>query len=751
VVGTVDMVGSRILFQGYGVSARMRPMHAALLATDSLLILDEAHLSQPFARLIEQVADRTGPNGPRMMALSATQDAQGNTLRLTEEDRRADPVRQRLEARKDLTIEDKSEDKADAKPECFSAAALALLDAHPGARILVYRENFDDALKISKELREKTRELDVHVRLLTGQRRGLERDALVNQLEEDGFIGDRRGDKAGGAILVATSAGEVGIDLDADHMLCDLVSYERMVQHLGRVNRRGEGSATVTVWDLGEDAAHNAAERDRRTATRALLMRLPGDGPRQAGPGALAGINDLPEVRAAATPAPLYPALTDPLIDAWAMTSLEEHAGRPEVGPWLRGWEEDEKPHTTIVWREYLPVRQGHEGKVTVDADDVKRWLDATPIRPSERLQARSDRVIKWLKGRGKSLAKQRNKDAESLKEKADDIAALILGSDGTLSRERLTFDFLERKEQKWTQAENDMRWGTLIVRQCVAGLDCDREEKKPITGTGVLDAKQGAFPPTADTDPDRFKDTGWRIAELTQQGGALAAPEGSENGPQVARFITRFGPDDQEQAGFAVLRRSLAGVESETARAVAKRPQTLADHTNAVVRCVADFAERLGLDDEMREVLNTAAQHHDKGKAARVWQDAAGAAAREGGPWAKIDGRNTRWNRLHGYRHEFGSLVQLEKRDDLPEPTRDLILHLVAAHHGHARPVIRHLGCDDADLPPSKVAQIAGKVALRFARLQKFHGPWGLAWLETVLRAADQKASSEFEEGTHG
>ena len=39
------------------------------------------------------------------------------------------------------------------------------------------------------------------------------------------------------------------MDLDADHAVCDLVAWERMVQRLGRVNRRGEGAAEVPVVD----------------------------------------------------------------------------------------------------------------------------------------------------------------------------------------------------------------------------------------------------------------------------------------------------------------------------------------------------------------------------------------------------------------------------------------------------------------------------------------------------------------------
>ena len=373
IVGTVDMVGSRILFSGYGVSATMRPMQAALLATDSLLVLDEAHLSQPFARMAEQVSKCTKPDGLRMMTLSATQDAHGNTFSLTEEDRRSGLVRQRLEAEKLLTIEDRQ----DAKPDDFAKAALDLLNAHPGTRILIYRNTFKDAVKIAAEVQKKTAKSRISVALLTGQRRGLERDELATKLEEYGFLGGIGRTRSDGAILVATSAGEVGIDLDADHMICDLVSWERMVQRIGRVNRRGEGDATVTVWDI--DDAHNEAELERRKATRALLTPLPGEVAMQAGPASLSEISDPPKVKDASTPAPLYPALTEPLVDAWAMTSLPEHAGRPEVGPWLRGWEDNTDPQTNIFWRAHLPVRLA-DGEATVDAADIKNYLAAAPL-----------------------------------------------------------------------------------------------------------------------------------------------------------------------------------------------------------------------------------------------------------------------------------------------------------------------------------------------------------------------------------
>lgn len=42
VVGTADMVGSRLRIGGYRVSHKIRPSHAARVGTDVLVVLDEA-------------------------------------------------------------------------------------------------------------------------------------------------------------------------------------------------------------------------------------------------------------------------------------------------------------------------------------------------------------------------------------------------------------------------------------------------------------------------------------------------------------------------------------------------------------------------------------------------------------------------------------------------------------------------------------------------------------------------------------
>ncbi|HQH71349.1 MAG TPA: type I-U CRISPR-associated helicase/endonuclease Cas3, partial [bacterium] len=57
IIGTIDMIGSKLLFSGYGDSRVGRAHHAGLIGQDALLVHDEAHLTPPFSGLLQAVRD----------------------------------------------------------------------------------------------------------------------------------------------------------------------------------------------------------------------------------------------------------------------------------------------------------------------------------------------------------------------------------------------------------------------------------------------------------------------------------------------------------------------------------------------------------------------------------------------------------------------------------------------------------------------------------------------------------------------
>jgi len=203
---------------------------------------------------------------------------------------------------------------------------------------------------------------------------------------------------------------------------------------------------------------------------------------------------------------------------------------------------------------------------------------------------------------------------------------------------------------------------------------------------------------------------------------------------------------EEGEDVRLLVVEKWQGESKSEDDRALSPRPQLLAEHQSWVAVKAHALAEALGLGADLAGALEIAARLHDEGKRAKRWQRAFNAPADD--IYAKTKGP-VKFGLLGGYRHEFGSLFHAEKCETfriLPTEMQDLVLHLIAAHHGRARPTIATESCEEA--PPSALEGRARDVALRFARLQKRWGPWGLAWLEALLRAADQQASRDNDKG---
>ena len=560
------------------------------------------------------------------------------------------------------------------------------------------------------------------------------------------------------------------MDLDADHMVCDLVAYERIVQRLGRVNRRGgeNRTATVEVFAVQPELKANARKADKEEHERSLetynrrlapLVQLPRgeDGRRDASPSATAALKcrrpDI--VNAATTPAPLHPELTRPLLDAWAMTSLKRHEGRPEVAPWLRGWEVDDDPRTDVVWRKHLPHVRRDDG-IWAPPAMVAEFFRSAPIHATERLEAESSRVFDWLLKRVLEIGKRGENHERAVGD--EEIVAILMDRAGEHRVDANLFDLRRLAARAGSMSKSEQRirdrdkreWrerllpgALLVVDARIAGLH-----------DGMLDEKSESEPVAADTDEgwrkgkvDPFAERsrpqiGFRVEEVahSEDGEGLKTVAEFDDWRHIRTFETRLDARGVARRGLAVYKWP-DDVADEDSRSILSAPQTLTDHAKQAAVRARELATRLELPGEEIEALAVAALLHDDGKAAARWQNAMNAPKDDGRPYAKTCGGGN-WRLLEGYRHEFGSLLRAE-RADLPDRTRDLILHLIAAHHGNARPLISSAGCEDG--PPSLLESKSGEAALRFARLQKRYGPWGLAWREAILRAADQSVSREW------
>ena len=745
VVGTVDMIGSRLLFSGYGVSRKMRPYHAGLLGADTLVVLDEAHLVPPFEKLLRAVEGGSDSMGPRaeeerkivprfrLLSLSATgrNDEAGKIFRLSPEDRKDEVVGERLSARKRLTVETLD----DRKKLTAKLAERAWILAEQGpARVIVYCHRRDHAANVKEEIDNKFKKAKCKPvsELLVGGRRVFERKALAEWLKKHGFLGEAQGKPEQPTFLIATSAGEVGVDLDADHMVCDLVEWERMVQRLGRVNRRGKGDAYIKVI-AAPDTNKPPLSRLRNPLDR---LRCAGSGDeRDASPGAILELKERAEndtelqkaIEAATTPAPLRPALTRALVDAWSMTSLDEHTGRPDdIQPWLRGWEEDPQPQTTIIWRKHLPVRTD-DGETT--QKEIEAFFEAAPPHVSEKLETDTSTVVKWFVNR---LTKTVNGQLEL----GDKIVAYILSPSRDLRDTVHGYSLVrgDTKEKKNAKAilEKNLLGGTLVVDMRFGGLsEYGMLNEKVDHSPQVIDDGKDWLPPQDGKPVIRF-----RVRSVSGE----ASPESNGDWRERYRFTTAQSAEGEVQ-GFLLVEKWRHDAETEDDRSVGHL-QELTEH-HAWTECKARaLAEEIGLPADYADMLATAARLHDEGKRLLRWQQAAKVPPGEK-IYAKTDRRmNTRL--LDGYRHEFGSLPYAEKDGGLralPAYLQELALHLVAAHHGWARPVISTSGSDES---PSVSERRARDIALRFARLQKRWGAWGLAWWEALLRAADQQASRD-------
>ena len=204
----------------------------------------------------------------------------------------------------------------------------------------------------------------------------------------------------------------------------------------------------------------------------------------------------------------------------------------------------------------------------------------------------------------------------------------------------------------------------------------------------------------------------------------------------------------------------------------------SLRQHSEETRDQAAALLAQAGLDlpDAARRAVECAAYLHDLGKAHPVWQDALCAVAADddrerveaGRPWGK-SGTAARlvFAGDVSFRHELASLLLIDgPLHGLVDGTadRDLVRFLVIAHHGRlrcrvpdddsAKPTVVHgLEHGSTWLIPPVLDQPAVELTVDLAwtgtewtstvrRLLDRYGPFTLAYVETLVRVADWRAS---------
>ncbi|MUL41637.1 type I-U CRISPR-associated helicase/endonuclease Cas3 [Streptomonospora sp. PA3] len=843
IAGTVDQIGSRLLMRGYGLSANLAPIDAALVGTDSLIVCDEAHLAEPFLTTLQAASEFAGGPGrlhrPTVVAMSATTNgAEGTRHTITAADETHPVAAARLHAPRWLhLIHPKATAAQAARAVVAQMAGWAQhLAGGPdsGRVVLSVCNTVARARAVFNALADAGVPAEQRI-LLTGRIRPLDRDHLLARTADTFLLGRRSYAPAPPFYIVSTQTVEVGANIDADHLVTESASMAALIQRLGRIGRAPDQRPTgarppvfraVVVHDTAttnDDPVYGPA----RAAAWELLCRhatptrpTPKTSPSAdlldehivASPVALqrmlADLTD-EERTNLAPPAPLVPRVWETTLQAWANTGPRPHPD-PPVAPYLHGLESRE-PDVQVLWRADITPAQVHQaqgGDVAV-AEAVQQRLQALPPAAEEMLSLPAPALRRWAGGRS---AAEDVADVDTARAPAepDPRNAATMGVVRYRGREDIA-----------VIPASAIRPGDTIVLPASAG-GCDAYGWNPGSRTPVVDvgdlalrrhrphlrlhAGLGTVLQPSPGEPAQVAgyeeaDALARIQRLIQAvqerdpdatvrgadyADALTPPPAADAEPlfatraqrllQVLADLAAPGPrrlnatlltdpgSETEQTGTVVLSAAGAGAgdDDTSSASTAPAPVELDAHQRAVADQAAAFARALGFADHTIHALWLAGRHHDEGKRDLRFQAmlrGLPADALDGLPVLAKSGLNpadraayrqalARSGYPPGLRHEALSVRIAAALLDQHgyDVDRDLVLHLIGAHHGRARPLITPV--PDPDPPPvplpaglepiTPASGLDRKQPERFARLQQRYGPWHLCLLEAVVRMAD-------------
>lgn len=820
VVGTIDQFGSRLLFRGYGVSPSMRPIDAALVGVDSWLVVDEAHIAEPLVQTVGRVKTHQEREGLvavrrlRMTRMSATLDEDGEVFRADVEEQArstrfpsaAKEAAKRLGASKPTALLHLAhldavgaQGWANKARQLGQAMADIALTVDGDARVIgVVANTVATARAAHHQLLSKHEDAI----LLIGRVRGFERDRLLEEWVPKISVGAPR-DLQSRLFVVATQTIEVGANIDLDALVTECAPLRALIQRFGRVNRTGDrsvhrsaivhagfahdddpvyGEATLKTWQMLE-VREDSAMVDQKGLGSTWPERTLDFGLRSVAEL----IRDAPSD--VASRPPFVPVALGAHMERWVATNPAPFPDQ-SVAPFLHGVDRD-VPEVSVGWRAAPPV----------DPDSLTcwgQWLDLVPPVEWEFVSVPIWETRALIAGEESETPMS---DQEGTLSYPEPEASRLANWDllGVVYRGR-------GADPSAVRAPGDVEPGDRVVlRSDIGGHDAwgwtgtragpgdapipDVGDVAPTRRRGVLRLSRaviGTWVPVdggeldeafAGLDPDDLASVASTLQALSQDGLPIPLDGLVRRAAGWRAFAAELSPDARPVVLLvapSAMGRSddTASDEDEASTSQSARQVSISQHGRQVGATAREFAERLGLPDELLAAVEQAGRCHDLGKAEPRFQimlhdgdELAALAAAE--PLAK-SGRAS-WDPVArrarelaglpaGFRHEA---VSARLFDELvaADPAlagavdAELVRHLVVSHHGKGRPLLPALL--DPGAPKVRVvmedvevavdgalAQVDWAQPARFEALNERYGYWGLALLECLVRLADMWCS---------
>jgi CRISPR-associated endonuclease/helicase Cas3 len=857
VCSTVDQVGSRLLFRGYGVSHEARPVHAALVAQDSLLLIDEAHISQPFLQTLDWVRRYRlhQPDGAATVKLpfsvvrmTATppkdEKAAVTLLELSSKDREHPILSRRLNAAKPVRLvlapKAKGKNVADELVKMLVKQAEIILNGDtPPKSIAIMVNRVATARKLAEKFQTNGQQ---EVTLLIGRMRPLDRDQVTANLQSLLKTGVKPKLDGKLQIVISTQCLEVGADLDFDALVTECASLDALRQRFGRLNRAGRDIAARGIVVLPEEqhieekrlSDDNLADPIYGNAiplTWHWLKSIATDDVVDFGLNAMTdavqAARNTPEKEKAFArllmPRADAPVLLPAYLDCWVQTNPAP-ATEPDVSLFLHGPQRD-MAEVQVCWRADLP-------------HDIKEWKDTVSLCPPTTLECLPvplHLMRDYLKNGSQTEDTTGDSPAFAESEKEPEKTGENENREGKITSQIPALNWLGENSHRVFASglrpgqtlvlrveENDESWNLLGYIPCSTPSlspprirDLAEEGRDRLHRRAVVRLHEKIWWPEGDPNPAaeqlkewaKQKDFDWRahapevanalksVADAMEENAMDKSNDQNASRVRRLRFLAKQAkarklivePYPKNSGVVLSTRVPLdSGTETDVLSAedgpgdpLLETPtkQTLQAHTEQVTRLATRYTEQLELRD-YRDAISTASKLHDIGKAdprfqAMLIQGTVSTALAQPVIWAKSadipaspEARKKIRERAElpeGFRHEMLS-TQLAIKLLTDASANALVLHLIASHHGHARPFApivfekdkkdkeepllvkldgKNITLSDKERCNHPAHAINSGIAERFWKLTRQHGWWGLALLETILRLADQTASA--------